>query len=117
LHLDASQYDSNFSQTTTLLQSTRPRKALNLSDAQLSKLKERFFENVLLTGSPEMSSRTFDELAEELQCSVKNGYFRVRLNKERRVWMRAAAVLRRKGVSVEYANIPHLAWLEEMGRL
>jgi hypothetical protein len=117
LHLDASQYDPKLNQTTTLLKSTRPRRAQIISDAQESKLKETFFENVLSTGSPEMSSRNFDELAEELQCRGFHGYLRMRLNKERRAWMRAAAVLRRMGVYVDYKNIPHLAWLEEVGRL
>lgn len=112
LHLDASQYDANLSHATTLRKSIRPAKALALSDTQLSKLKEKFFENVLLTGSPTMSSKAFDELAEELQCGNKNSWLRKQLNKERTEWMRAAAVLRRKNISVDYANIPHLAWLE-----
>ena len=64
-----------------------------------------------------MSSKVFDELAKELQCEARIRYLRSQFNKERRVWLRAAAILRRKGVDVDYENIPHLAWLEEVGRL
>lgn len=72
---------------------------------------------MLSTGLPEMSSKVFDELAKELQCETRTTYLRKQINKERRVWLRAAAILRRKGVDVDYENIPHLAWLEEVGRL
>lgn len=84
---------------------------------QLSKLKEKFYVNVLSTGSPEMLNKVCAELAEELQCETRYKYLRTVCNKERRAWLRAAAVLRRKGVDVDYKNIPHLAWLEEVGRL
>jgi len=115
LHLDASQYDSKLGQTTIVRKSRLERKA-NITDAQLAKLKERFLENVLSTGLPEMSYQVFDKLAEELQCETHGRWLRRHLNKERQVWLRAAAVLRRKGVDVDYANIPHLTWLEEVGR-
>jgi len=64
-----------------------------------------------------MSSKVHDDLIEELQFDNVYSQLRRRLGKERQVWMRAAAVLRKKGVDVTYANIPHLAWLEEVGRL
>jgi len=114
LHLDASQYDSKLDKTDTLRKSTLGRPPLSITDAQLAKLKQTFLGNVLSTGSPQMSCKVSDDLAEELQIKAR---LRKRLNYERRVWMRAAAVLRRKGVDVDYANIPHLAWLEEVGRL
>lgn len=117
LHLDISQYDPKAHQTATLRKTAQARKLPSFTNAQLTQLKERFLDNVLSTGSPEMSSKVFKELAKELQCETRNSFLRVRLNKERRVWLRAAAVLRRKGVDIDYANIPHLAWLEEVGRL
>ena len=116
LHLDASQYDSKLYQTATL-QKVRRSRQLVLTDAQIAKLKEKFLENVLSTGLPQMSSRVFDELVKEMQCETRTKYLTERVNKERQNWLRAAAVLRRKGVDVDYANIPHLAWLEEVGRL
>jgi hypothetical protein len=102
---------------TTILRKSRLGRKANITDAQLAKLKERFLENVLSTGLPEMSYQVFDKLAEELQCETHGSWLRRHLNKERQVWLRAAAVLRRKGVDVDYANIPHLTWLEEAGRL
>ena len=117
LHLDASQYDSKLCQTATLQKFHRGGKKLTLTDAQIAKLKEKFLENVLSTGLPQMSSRVFDELVKEMQCETRTKYLTERVNKERQNWLRAAAVLRRKGVDVDYANIPHLAWLEEVGRL
>lgn len=73
--------------------------------------------NVLSTGSPERLSKVFDGLLKELQCETRGHYLRVWLNDERQAWMRAAAVLRRKGVDVDYADIPHLKWLEEVTTL
>jgi hypothetical protein len=100
-----------------LRKSSIPGRAITLNDAQISRLKQRFLENVLSTGSPEMSGKVHDDLVEELQLNKKDYNFRRRLGNERRTWMRAAAVLRRKGVDEDNANIPHLAWLEEVGRL
>ena len=74
-------------------------------------------EGRLYSRAPEMSSKVFNELVEELQCEARTAYLRAQLNKSRQSWLRAAAVLRRKGVDVDYANIPHLAWLEEVGWL
>lgn len=62
-------------------------------------------------------ARFFDKLAEELQCETHDGWLKRRLNKEHQVWLRAAVVLRRKSVDVDYAIIPHLTWLEEVERL
>ena len=119
LHLDASKHDPNLHSTPVLLESTRPRKAPLLDDAKLAKLKKTFHENVVSRGLPEFTSREFDQLAEELQLDSTKGkvYLRTRLNMEREVWMRAAAVLRRQSVDVDYAGIPHLAWLEDVGRV
>lgn len=70
-----------------------------------------------MTGSPEMSSKVHDDLVEEMQYDNRHYHLRERLSKERQNWMRAAAVLRKKGINVDYANIPHLACLEEVRRL
>jgi hypothetical protein len=48
-------------------------------------------------------------LAGEINLSAKE--IRERLGKVRDQWLRAAAVLRLKGVVVDYANIDHLAWM------
>lgn len=117
LHLDSSQYDSELDHTTTLRKRTRKDKRSTFTDAQDSRLRQKFLENVLLTGSPEISSKVHDNLIEELQFDNIHSQLRRRLGKERQTWMRAAAVLRKKSVDVDYANIPHLAWLEEVGRL
>lgn len=69
--------------------------------------------NLLSTGSPEMPSKVF----KEPQCQTRGQYLRVRLNGERQILMSAAAVLRRKGVDVDYADMTHLKWLEEVGQL
>lgn len=72
---------------------------------------------MLSTSSLEVSSKVFDELAQELQCETRTIYLRNQFNKERQVWLRAAAaVLRRKGVDVDYENVPHLAWPEDVGQ-
>jgi hypothetical protein len=119
LHLDASEHDPNLGGTLTMLKTTTPRKAPTLDNAQLATLKKTFSDRVLSTGLPEFTSGPLNQLAEELQCDTRKGERTLRryLNKEREVWMRAAAVLRRQGVDVDYANIPHLAWLDDVGRV
>jgi hypothetical protein len=108
LHLDGRQYGYRKASTTPRA-STRSHPPPSLTDTQRARLQSAFFEKTSSDSGPFLTTGDVKALAGEINLSAKE--IRERLGKVRDQWLRAAAVLRLKGVVVDYANIDHLAWM------
>lgn len=67
-----------------------------------------FFERAA-AGGPWYSPDDIGSLMEEHKWTQSSAQGRIKI--ERGLWLRSAAILRLKGISVDYASIPHLAWV------
>lgn len=106
LHLDASQFDAKLSlgQGRRTIQTRR-----RMTESQVTKLREEFYRSASKSGGPFSSREERDEVRNAL--GIDHALFKAWIMREVRMWLRSAAVLELKGVKVDYANIPHLAWL------
>lgn len=106
LRLDASQFDTKLSlgKGRERMQPSR-----RITESQVTKLREEFYHSASKSGGPFSSREKRDKVRDAL--GIDHALLRDWINSEIRMWLRSAAVLELKGVKVDYANIPHLAWL------
>jgi len=108
LHLDGRQY--NYSEADSTLRVGRRRgPPSKLTDVQQARISKDFFDKASTDSGPFLNAAEVKVIAEEIGMSIKD--VRYKLAVERDLWLRAAAMLRRKGVVIDYARIDHLAWM------
>lgn len=75
------------------------------------KAKSAFFERAL-TGDPFFTDDDIDQLSKDVGWVKDKANLKACMRTEVRLWLRAAAVLRLKGIHVDYASVPQLTWMQ-----
>jgi hypothetical protein len=109
LHLDPEDYNVDISQQKAL-----PKTAKDLWG---ERAKAAFFKKAVQTGYPFFNNVETESLIQEINSAVgservgEKRYIDTIVKKQVVVWLRAAALMRKYGVDVDYANILHLKWM------
>lgn len=108
LHLDGRQYDYPKA-NSTLRKTSREGTPSKLTHVQTARISKDFFDKASTGSQPFFNASEVKVIVDEIGLTTREVRHRLALMREQ--WLRAAAVLRRMGVVVDYASIDHLKWM------
>lgn len=74
-------------------------------------IRSAFFVKAQMTGAPFFTSMEVENIGKQMKWTGDKARLRELFNMEVECWVRAAAYMRKHSISVDYASIPHLAWM------
>jgi hypothetical protein len=82
-----------------------------LQNTPKDRIKSAFYIKSKTTGNPYFTSIEVENMGRQAGWTGTKKELRKFISDELAVWMRATAFIRREGHEIDYASVPHLAWL------